>query len=73
MMFSKLNSFIALMVTGRESLLFCYSWKTGEYKLLWWKIGGRKDENGGSGSLLLKNKWECVEFVEKWVGLGCFC
>ena len=37
------------------------------------KIGGKLDENGGSGLLLLKNKWEWVEFVEKWVGLGCFC
>ena len=29
-------------------------------------IGGQKDENGGSGSLLLKNKWEWFEFIEKW-------
>ena len=56
---------------GRESV--CYSWKTGEYKLLWWKIGEKKDENGGSGSFLLKIKWEYVEFVEKWLGLGSFC
>ena len=29
-------------------------------------IGGQKDENGGSGSFLLKNKWEWFEFIEKW-------
>ena len=27
----------------------------------------------GNGLFLLKNKWEWVEFVEKWVELGCFC
>ena len=25
---------------------------------------------GGSGSLLTKNGWEWVVFVEKWVGVG---
>ena len=30
-------------------------------------IGGQKYENGGSGSFLLKNKWEWFEFIEKWI------
>ena len=33
------------------------------------------DGNGESASLLSRNKWEWpewVEFVEKWIGLGCF-
>ena len=28
---------------------------------------------GGSELLLLKNGWECVAFVEKWVGVGESC
>ena len=27
---------------------------------------------GESGSLFLKNGWESVVFVKKWVGVGCF-
>ena len=27
---------------------------------------------GESGSLFLKNGWEWVVFVKKWVGVGCF-
>ena len=67
------------MVTGGKVF---YSWKTGEYKLLWWKIGRKNDENGGSGSFLLNNwdwvvfietGWEWVVFHQKWLGGGCFC
>ena len=28
---------------------------------------------GGSGLFLLKNAWEWVVFIEKWVGVGRFC
>ena len=28
---------------------------------------------GGSESLLSKNEWECVIFLEKWVGASRFC
>ena len=28
---------------------------------------------GGNGLFLLKNGWEWVDFVKKWVGMGCFC
>ena len=27
----------------------------------------------GSGLFLLKNGWDWVAFVEKWVSVGCFC
>ena len=35
-------------------------------------MGGFGQKMGGSRLFFLKNGWEWVTFVKKWVGVGCF-
>ena len=36
-------------------------------------MGRSYSKMGGSRSFLSKNGWEWVTFLEKWVGVSCFC